>query len=146
MVEEAIEAVLHLWSSDPPYHFDGKYWKIHLEKTVDTETGNVSIPLPYQKIPPADCDPRYEPQLAQHTYRLLRCDPALWTLPGSCQRFGRQLWNTWKWVCCSRFICQPDRSDWKIARSIFIADTTKEAQQRARTNSLGKCFEYIGRL
>ena len=24
---------------------------------------------------------------------------------------------------------QPDRSDWKIARSIFLADTTKEAQQ-----------------
>src|SRR5438552_2410386 len=41
---------------------------------------------------------------------------------------------------------QPDRSDWKVARSIFLADTTQEARERARTNSLGQCFEYIGRL
>ena len=41
---------------------------------------------------------------------------------------------------------QPDRSDWKIARSIFLADTTKEAQAKARTNSLGNNFEYIGNL
>ncbi len=41
---------------------------------------------------------------------------------------------------------QPNRSDWKVARSIFLADTTKEAVRRARTNSLGKNYEYIGRL
>ena len=33
-----------------------------------------------------------------------------------------------------------------MLRSIFLADTTKEAQQRARTNSLGQNFEYIGGL
>ena len=31
-------------------------------------------------------------------------------------------------------------------RSIFLADTTKEAVERARTNSLGQNYEYIGRL
>jgi alkanesulfonate monooxygenase SsuD/methylene tetrahydromethanopterin reductase-like flavin-dependent oxidoreductase (luciferase family) len=41
---------------------------------------------------------------------------------------------------------QPNRADWKICRSIFLADTTREARQRARTNSLGKNYEYIGRL
>jgi alkanesulfonate monooxygenase SsuD/methylene tetrahydromethanopterin reductase-like flavin-dependent oxidoreductase (luciferase family) len=41
---------------------------------------------------------------------------------------------------------QPNRADWGILRAIFLADTTKEARQRARTNSLGKNFEYIGRL
>ena len=40
----------------------------------------------------------------------------------------------------------PDRSDWKIIRSIFLADTTKEAVERARTNSLGQNYEYIARL
>src|SRR5271155_5279642 len=52
MVEEGIEAILQFWSSDPPYHFEGKYWKIHLEKTVDTETGIGFIPKPYQKPHP----------------------------------------------------------------------------------------------
>ena len=40
----------------------------------------------------------------------------------------------------------PNRGDFKIARSIFLADTTREAVQRARTNSLGRNYEYIGRL
>src|SRR5207302_1053638 len=38
------------------------------------------------------------------------------------------------------------RADFKVARSIFLADSTSEARRRARTNSLGKNFEYIGRL
>jgi alkanesulfonate monooxygenase SsuD/methylene tetrahydromethanopterin reductase-like flavin-dependent oxidoreductase (luciferase family) len=33
-----------------------------------------------------------------------------------------------------------------VARSIFLADTTAEATRRARGNSLGQNFEYIGRL
>jgi alkanesulfonate monooxygenase SsuD/methylene tetrahydromethanopterin reductase-like flavin-dependent oxidoreductase (luciferase family) len=41
---------------------------------------------------------------------------------------------------------QPRRADFKIARSIFLADTTAEAVRRARANSLGQNFEYIGRL
>ena len=40
----------------------------------------------------------------------------------------------------------PDRAAFKIARSIFLADTTQEAVRRARTNSLGKNYQYIGRL
>ena len=41
---------------------------------------------------------------------------------------------------------QPNRADWKVSRSIFLADTTAEAQRRARSNSLGTNYEYIGRL
>src|SRR5437763_14924169 len=41
---------------------------------------------------------------------------------------------------------QPRRANWKVARSIFLADSTPEARRLARTNSLGKNYEYIGRL
>jgi alkanesulfonate monooxygenase SsuD/methylene tetrahydromethanopterin reductase-like flavin-dependent oxidoreductase (luciferase family) len=41
---------------------------------------------------------------------------------------------------------QPNRADWKVARSIFLADTTSEAVRRTRSNSLGQNYEYIGRL
>ena len=33
-----------------------------------------------------------------------------------------------------------------MCRSIFLADTTEEAVSRARTNSLGQNYEYIGSL
>jgi alkanesulfonate monooxygenase SsuD/methylene tetrahydromethanopterin reductase-like flavin-dependent oxidoreductase (luciferase family) len=41
---------------------------------------------------------------------------------------------------------EPSRGDYKIARSIFLADTTQEAVRLARKNSLGQNYQYIGRL
>jgi alkanesulfonate monooxygenase SsuD/methylene tetrahydromethanopterin reductase-like flavin-dependent oxidoreductase (luciferase family) len=41
---------------------------------------------------------------------------------------------------------RPRRTDWKVSRSIFLADTTAEARRQARSNSLGQNFAYIGRL
>jgi alkanesulfonate monooxygenase SsuD/methylene tetrahydromethanopterin reductase-like flavin-dependent oxidoreductase (luciferase family) len=41
---------------------------------------------------------------------------------------------------------RPQRADFKVARSIFLADSTPEARARARSNSLGRNFQYIGRL
>ena len=35
---------------------------------------------------------------------------------------------------------------YRVARSIFLAETTREAVARARTNSVGQNYDYIGRL
>ena len=40
----------------------------------------------------------------------------------------------------------PDRSDYKIARAIFLADITEEAVRRARSNTVAANFEDIGTL
>ena len=58
--------ILQLWSSDPPYEIEGKFWKIRLKKSVDTETGIGYIPKPLPAAAPADRHPRHEPQLAEH--------------------------------------------------------------------------------
>jgi alkanesulfonate monooxygenase SsuD/methylene tetrahydromethanopterin reductase-like flavin-dependent oxidoreductase (luciferase family) len=34
-------------------------------------------------------------------------------------------------------------SDWAVARNVFVAETTSEARRLARSNSLGKCLQYI---
>ena len=39
----------------------------------------------------------------------------------------------------------PNRADWKVSRSIFLADTTRR-RKPVRTNSLGDNYEYIGKL
>src|SRR5437764_15394310 len=53
MVDEALDMILKLWSSEPPYEIEGKFWKISLKKNVDTETkiGYVHKPL-QQPHPP----------------------------------------------------------------------------------------------
>jgi alkanesulfonate monooxygenase SsuD/methylene tetrahydromethanopterin reductase-like flavin-dependent oxidoreductase (luciferase family) len=144
MVDEAIRAVLQFWSSDPPYHFDGKYWNIHLEKNVDTETGIGYIPKPYQKPHP----PIAVPGMSRNSPSMKTAARRGHQPFGHCLIPGNvlaDLWNTYEEAALEADR-QPDRSDWKVARSIFIADTTKEAQKRARTNSLGHNYQYIGRL
>ena len=144
MVDEAIDAVLKLWTTDPPYHIDGKYWKIHLEKTVDTETGIGYVPKPYQKPHP----PIAIPGMSRNSPSMKMAGQRGYQPFGHCLVPGNVLANSWDTYKAAALEAgrQPDRSDWKVARSIFLADTTKEAQKRARTNSLGHCFEYIGRL
>ena len=39
MTFEALDMILKMWSSEPPYELEGKYWNIRLKKTVDEETG-----------------------------------------------------------------------------------------------------------
>src|SRR6266436_9814512 len=39
MTEEALDMILRLWASEPPYEIKGKYWTIRLKKNMDEETG-----------------------------------------------------------------------------------------------------------
>ena len=57
----------------------------------------------------------------------------------------KNFWNTYESAAIDAGRT-PSRSDYKIARSVFLAATTAEAEQLARTNSLGRNYEYIGRL
>src|SRR5206468_8272729 len=52
MVDEAADMILKLWSSEPPYEIEGKFWNIRLKKSVDEETGIGFIHKPLQKPHP----------------------------------------------------------------------------------------------
>lgn len=144
MVDEAIETILHLWSHEPPYEVKGKYWPISLKKSVDTETLIGYIPKPLQKPTPPISVPgmsRNSPSMKTAARRghqpFAHC-----LIPGN---VVADTWNTYETAALEAGK-QPKRSDWKVARTIFLADTTKEAKAKARSNSLGRNYEYIGRL
>ena len=67
---------------------------------------------------------------------------------GHCLIAGNVLANMWQTYEAAALKAdrQPRRADFKVARSIFLADSSAEARRRARTNSLGRNYEYIGRL
>jgi alkanesulfonate monooxygenase SsuD/methylene tetrahydromethanopterin reductase-like flavin-dependent oxidoreductase (luciferase family) len=144
MVEEAIDTILHLWTHEPPYQVAGKYWPIHLEKFVDQEVGIGFVPKPFQKPYP----PVAVPGMSRNSPSMKTAGKRGFQPFGHCLVAGNVLKDCWDTYAqaASEAGLQPDRGDWKIARSIFLADTTKEAQTRARANSLGGCFEYIGNL
>jgi alkanesulfonate monooxygenase SsuD/methylene tetrahydromethanopterin reductase-like flavin-dependent oxidoreductase (luciferase family) len=144
MTEEAVEIILKLWSSDPPYEFEGKYWTIRLKKNVDYETGIGFIPKPLQQPHP----PISTPAMSRNSPTMRMAGRRGFRPLGHCLVTANVLADNWKTYETAALQAgrQPDRTDWGILRAIFLADSTKEAQKRARTNSLGKNFEYIGRL
>jgi alkanesulfonate monooxygenase SsuD/methylene tetrahydromethanopterin reductase-like flavin-dependent oxidoreductase (luciferase family) len=144
MVEEALDMVLAMWAGEPPYEIDGKFWKISLKKSVDTETGIGYIPKPLQKPHP----PIAMPAMSRSSPTMKLAGARGYQPFGHCLVTGNVLADFWKTYAHAAEEAgrTPNRADYKIARSIFLADTTKEAVARARTNSLGQNYEYIGRL
>jgi alkanesulfonate monooxygenase SsuD/methylene tetrahydromethanopterin reductase-like flavin-dependent oxidoreductase (luciferase family) len=144
MVDEAMDMILKLWSSEPPYEIEGKFWKISLKKTVDEETGIGYIPKPLQKPHP----PIAMPGTSRNSPTMRSAGRQGFQPFGHCLIAGSVLADLWKTYAegAREVGREPKRDDFKVARSIFVADTTREAVQRARSNSLGKNYEYIGRL
>jgi alkanesulfonate monooxygenase SsuD/methylene tetrahydromethanopterin reductase-like flavin-dependent oxidoreductase (luciferase family) len=144
MVNEAIEIILKLWSSEPPYEYDGKYWKISLKKTVDEETGIGYIPKPLQKPHP----PVVMPGMTANSFTMQtagRRGFAPMASPLIAANVAGQVLRTHEQAAIEAGF-QPNRQEYRLARSIFLADTTREARTMARRNSVGQCHEYIGRL
>ena len=91
MVDEAIEMILYLWTHDPPYEVQGKYWPIKLAKNVDHETAHRLHSQAAAKAASADRRAGHEPQFAQHEDGRAARAPAVRPLPDSGQRDGRHL-------------------------------------------------------
>jgi alkanesulfonate monooxygenase SsuD/methylene tetrahydromethanopterin reductase-like flavin-dependent oxidoreductase (luciferase family) len=144
MVTEALDMILKLWASEPPYEIQGKYWNIQLKKTVDQETGIGFIHKPLQKPHPSIA----MPGMSRNSPTMKLAGSRGYQPFAHCLVTANVVADIWKTYSDAGHAGgrQPDRADYKISRSIFLADTTKEAVQRARSNSLGKNYEYIGRL
>ena len=142
---EAIDMILKLWSGNPPYEFEGKYWTIRLKKTVDEETGIGYIHKPYQKPHPPIAIPGMSRDSHSMKYagRMGFSPFAHCLIPGN---VVADLWKTYEKAAREadrpaaplQVPQSPARSSWPTR--------PREAKERARTNSLGKNYQYIGRL
>lgn len=144
MVQEAIETILHLWSEDPPYHIDGQFWPIHLDESVDEETGIGFIPRPLQDPLPTIL----VPAMSRNSPSMKMAGSRGFAPFAHCLVTGNvvaDFFETYEAAAVEAGIT-PDRSEYRVARSIFLADDKATAEQLARSNSLGQNYEYIGRL
>ena len=51
-VAEAIDFILKIWTSDPPYNIDGQFWSMSLSETIDDEMGIGALHKPLRQQPP----------------------------------------------------------------------------------------------
>ena len=130
MFLEGIDAVLALWSQDPPYNLDGKYWKISTERMLVPEIGQGIIGKPLQRPHPPIMVTAVAPFSKGVTAAAARgWDPisANFLMPQwvathkdsyreGCMAGGRPV----------------DFGNWRVAKSIFVCEDRETARRYAR--------------
>jgi alkanesulfonate monooxygenase SsuD/methylene tetrahydromethanopterin reductase-like flavin-dependent oxidoreductase (luciferase family) len=140
-VGEAADMILKVWTSDPPYEFRGKFWTISLREHLDLEMGLGMLHKPLQKPYP----PITIPSISRRSMGVEKAGARGFSLfshhmiaaevlrdQARCYRAGADAAGR-----------QLTPGDWRVARNIYVAETTAEAQTLARQNSLGRCIQYI---
>ena len=144
MALEAIDVILKLWSSDPPYEHEGEFWQFSLKEHVSEVTQIGFIHKPLQKPHP----PITMPGVSRNSHSLRVAGEHGFAPFSAALAAGNVLADNWATYENAALEAghEPDRSKWRVARQLFLADTTEEAVERVRTNSVGRNFNYLASL
>jgi alkanesulfonate monooxygenase SsuD/methylene tetrahydromethanopterin reductase-like flavin-dependent oxidoreductase (luciferase family) len=129
MFLECIDQVLRIWASDPPYDIRGKYWSITTEKTLVKDIGQGFLPKPLQRPHPPICVTAVAPFSKGVTEAAARgWDPIS-------ANFLMPVWVKSHWPKyvegCARVGRKADPANWRVAKSIFVADDRATAKAYA---------------
>src|SRR6201986_1030461 len=137
MFLEAINQVLQLWESEPPYNITGKYWNISVEKTLMADIGQGFIARPLQRPHP----PIVVTAVAPFSKGVTEAAARGWD-PISAN-FLMPAWVKSHWPKyvegCERVNRVADAANWRVAKSVFVA---KDAAT-AKTYATGPDSPYV---
>lgn len=129
MFVEGIDMVLKIWASDAPYDLEGKHWHITTKRTMMTEIGQGIMPRPFQAPHP----PIVVTVVAPYSKGVTEAAARGW-LPISAN-FLMPKWVATHWPKYAegreRVGTTPCTGDWRVARSIFVADDLAKAREYA---------------
>jgi alkanesulfonate monooxygenase SsuD/methylene tetrahydromethanopterin reductase-like flavin-dependent oxidoreductase (luciferase family) len=123
---ESINMVLDIWAKDAPYDLKGNYFEVTTANTKILEIGQGAIIKPYQKPHP----PIVVTAVAPHSKGVTEAAKRGWT-PVSAN-FLLPEWVASHWPRyqegCNAIGKDAQGSDWRVAKSIFVADDEKTAK------------------
>ena len=124
---ESINMVLDIWSREGPYDLKGQYFEVTTGKTMIPEIGQGTIIKPFQKPHP----PIVVTAVAPHSRGVTEAAKRGWT-PISAN-FLLPEWVATHWPRylegCISAGKEPKTADWRVAKSIFVADDDRVAQR-----------------
>ena len=141
MTRDAIDLVLQLWDDPRPGLYESKYWKFNVPEPVE-EIGLRFHLKPYQKPHP----PIGVAGVTEKSETLVIAGEKGW-IPMSINLVPTRVVKT-HWDAVEEGARKsgrvPDRSEWRIAREIYIADTTEQARREALDGVMRRDYEqYI---
>ncbi|HET8576014.1 MAG TPA: LLM class flavin-dependent oxidoreductase [Methylomirabilota bacterium] len=140
MVEESIDIILALWSQDPPYEIDGRFWKFRLADQIWPDFKVGYLPRPYQIPHPPIALSLLSPNSAS-----ARTAGERGWIPVSGNFFHRRyLRGHWERYAegCERAGRRPDPDIWRVSRSVLVTETDAEAEDYLADPDSGLSFYY----
>lgn len=139
MTLEALNIMLRLWQSEEPFEYQGEFWSFN---RIDTMLDTLKFHLrPFQQPHPpigiAGLTPGSD---------TLKFAGENGFLPLSIALSNSYLNTHWQAVVegAERSGVTPSRSDWRISREVYIAETDQEARDQALNGMLGRVWgEYL---
>jgi alkanesulfonate monooxygenase SsuD/methylene tetrahydromethanopterin reductase-like flavin-dependent oxidoreductase (luciferase family) len=126
MFVEAIDQVLSIWANSAPYDIKGKFWNVSTMKTNWPEVGVGSIVKPYRKPHPFIVGTASDP----NSKGMIALGQRGWGPVSS--NLLHVHWLPNHWASYAKGAAEgghnADRSIWRVARSIFVADDDKTAR------------------
>lgn len=135
MTRDAMDLVLKLWDDPKPGLYEHKYWRFTVPEPEDSYGKGLHI-KPYQKPHP----PIAVAGVSRKSDTLLLAGERGY-IPMSINLVPRStLPSHWEAVeeGARRTGLNPNRSDWRIAREVYVADTTEEAREEALNGVMGR--------
>ncbi|HJZ43482.1 MAG TPA: LLM class flavin-dependent oxidoreductase [Hyphomicrobiaceae bacterium] len=127
MFLEAINQVLAIWATDPPYNIKGKYWTISTARTLMEDIGQGIIAKPLQKPHP----PIVVTAVAPFSKGVTEAAARGWD-PISAN-FLMPVWVKSHWPKyvegCQKGGRPAEAKNWRVAKSVFVADSDSKARE-----------------
>ena len=131
MFVECIDQILAIWAGDAPYNLHGQFWNISTEKTLIREAGQGVMVKPYQKPHP----PIVVTVVVPYSKGVTAAAQRGWT-PVSAN-FLQPNWVATHWPMyekgCALGGREADRGEWRVCKSIFVADDDATARRYAKS-------------
>ena len=126
MFVEAINQVLAIWAGEAPYNIEGKYWKVTTQRTLMADIGQGILAKPLQKPHP----PIIVTVVAPFSKGVTEAAARGWEPITA--NFLMPVWVKSHWPKyvegCEKAGRPADPANWRVARSIFVADDQKTAR------------------
>jgi alkanesulfonate monooxygenase SsuD/methylene tetrahydromethanopterin reductase-like flavin-dependent oxidoreductase (luciferase family) len=138
MFLEAINHVLAIWQGEPPYHIKGKFWNVSIERQLVPHIGQGYLPKPLQRPHP----PIVVTAVAPFSAGIAEAAARGWDTISA--NFLLPQWVKTHWPKyvegCARAGRKPDPANWRVAKSIFVADD--DATARAYVSAPNSPYRY----
>jgi alkanesulfonate monooxygenase SsuD/methylene tetrahydromethanopterin reductase-like flavin-dependent oxidoreductase (luciferase family) len=140
MFVESIDMVVKLWTTDAPYDLKGQFWNISTARTLAREIGQGIVPKPYQKPHP----PIVVTVVAPFSKGVVAAaERGWWPISAN---FLQPAWVASHWPMYAKGCANVGRiarpSDWRVAKSIFVADDEATAQRYGKGSDSPYRFYY----